>query len=190
MSDATKGQNIRRALSVRARFDVFKRDGFACQYCGATPPGAALECDHIIPIAQGGGNDPENLITACASCNRGKGAIALNVVPQSLAEKAAEIEEREAQIRGFTEVMEARRARIEAGAWRVFAVLSPGADAVPRAEFESVKRFIERAGVMMVLDAAEIAMGSPAGSGFSRSRLFKYFCGVCWKKIRDAEGVE
>lgn len=65
--------NHRRSLSKKLRFEVFKRDDFTCQYCGAQPPKVVLEVDHIHPVAAGGGNDPENLITACDKCNRGKG---------------------------------------------------------------------------------------------------------------------
>lgn len=65
--------NPRVALSKRLRFEVFKRDDFTCQYCGAQPPAVVLEVDHIHPVAEGGKNDTENLITACEACNRGKG---------------------------------------------------------------------------------------------------------------------
>lgn len=61
-------------LSKTLRFEVFKRDRFACQYCGATAPEAVLHCDHIQPVVDGGTNELLNLITACASCNLGKGA--------------------------------------------------------------------------------------------------------------------
>lgn len=49
---------------------VFDRDGFACTYCGDAA--STLECDHIIPLSQGGSNDLENLTTACMRCNRSK----------------------------------------------------------------------------------------------------------------------
>lgn len=62
----------RKQLSKRVRFEVFKRDGFTCQYCGARPPAAVLEIDHIDAIANGGGNEEDNLVTACDHCNRGK----------------------------------------------------------------------------------------------------------------------
>lgn len=52
------------------RFQVFKRDKFTCQYCGRS--GVELEVDHITPVASGGTNDIDNLITACKDCNRGK----------------------------------------------------------------------------------------------------------------------
>lgn len=60
------------AISKKVRFEIFKRDGFTCQYCGRRPPEVVLECDHIDPRAHGGSNDPINLTTACADCNRGK----------------------------------------------------------------------------------------------------------------------
>ena len=40
-------ENIRVPMSKKMRFDVFKRDGFQCQYCGSTPPSVVLEVDHI-----------------------------------------------------------------------------------------------------------------------------------------------
>jgi len=51
---------------------IFTRDDSTCQYCGAR--GVALECDHVIPVAEGGSNDDSNLVTACRDCNRAKGA--------------------------------------------------------------------------------------------------------------------
>lgn len=72
-----KGGNIPtqlrdKSVSKRLRFEVFKRDAFTCQYCGAQPPDTTLECDHIDPLARGGKSTLDNLITACESCNRGK----------------------------------------------------------------------------------------------------------------------
>ncbi|MEM7524074.1 MAG: HNH endonuclease [Pseudomonadota bacterium] len=48
---------------------VMERDGHACVYCGATE---SLCIDHVIPIAQGGGDALDNLACACKSCNSGK----------------------------------------------------------------------------------------------------------------------
>lgn len=67
----------RRALGKRLRFEVFKRDGFRCVYCGATPVQTPLHIDHVIPIAEDGTNDPANLVTACDTCNLGKGPVPL-----------------------------------------------------------------------------------------------------------------
>jgi len=64
----------RKGISKTIRFEVFKRDSFICQYCGATPSTKKLEVDHIQPVAKGGGNDMINLTTSCFDCNRGKAA--------------------------------------------------------------------------------------------------------------------
>lgn len=73
-----------RLASQRTRFLVLARDGFRCQYCGAasTDEGVRLEVDHIYPQARGGTDDPENLITACHVCNRGKSSMILERVPE------------------------------------------------------------------------------------------------------------
>lgn len=66
------------AISPKLRFEVFKRDGFTCQYCGRKTPEVVLEVDHIIPKSKGGGDELENLVTSCWECNRGKGASLLD----------------------------------------------------------------------------------------------------------------
>lgn len=65
--------NLRKPLSKKQRFEILKRDGFVCQYCGRGAPESILHIDHIVPVAMGGDNDSANLITACLECNAGKG---------------------------------------------------------------------------------------------------------------------
>ena len=65
----------RTSISKRTRFEVFKRDRFTCQYCGAQ--GVPLECDHVFPISKGGSNEDDNLVAACVPCNRSKGAMTI-----------------------------------------------------------------------------------------------------------------
>ena len=67
------GESKRKSIPKSVRFEVFKRDSFKCQYCGASAPDVILEVDHIVPVAEGGENDMMNLITSCKDCNRGKG---------------------------------------------------------------------------------------------------------------------
>lgn len=64
----------RKPMSKKTRFEVFKRDSFTCQYCGAKAPDVILNVDHIHPVAEGGTDDLLNLVTACYECNSGKGA--------------------------------------------------------------------------------------------------------------------
>ena len=49
---------------------VYKRDGYACQYCGSTRD---LTIDHVIPRSKGGDDTWQNLTTCCSSCNVKKG---------------------------------------------------------------------------------------------------------------------
>lgn len=61
-------------MSPKLRFDVLRRDGFNCVYCGAGGRSVILEVDHRIAKSNGGSDDMENLVTSCLTCNRGKGA--------------------------------------------------------------------------------------------------------------------
>lgn len=59
-------------LSKRRRFEMLRRDNFACRYCGAKAPFVELHIDHVIPRNHGGTDDEWNMTTACISCNLGK----------------------------------------------------------------------------------------------------------------------
>lgn len=65
------------SISKRTRFEVFKRDGFRCTYCGATPTDGPLHVDHVEPKAGGGLDEIDNLTTACGNCNLGKSDVPL-----------------------------------------------------------------------------------------------------------------
>ena len=178
----------RKALSKKARFEVFKRDGFICQYCGSHPPTVVLHVDHIVPVAGGGTNDQDNLITSCLSCNLGKGARSLDDIPQSLRDKAKEIEEKEAQIIGYNNVLKARANRIENDSWDVVAALEnvQRAERYYTADLQSIKKFLTLLPTQEVIDAAHIAF---AAKPYKSKYRFKYFCGVCWAKVREANNA-
>jgi 5-methylcytosine-specific restriction endonuclease McrA len=55
-----------------SRRNVFKRDHWTCQYCGAQPGGGELTIDHVTPRAQGGASSWENCVLACVGCNHHK----------------------------------------------------------------------------------------------------------------------
>ena len=48
------------------RFNVFLRDRFTCQYCGARED---LTFDHVVPRSKGGVTSWENVVAACSACN-------------------------------------------------------------------------------------------------------------------------
>ena len=78
-----RGRNLNGWYALR--FQILARDNFTCQYCGRGAPDVMLEVDHKIPVSEGGTNESDNLITACAACNRGKEGLR-----QSLLYKARE----------------------------------------------------------------------------------------------------
>ncbi|MCC6475010.1 MAG: HNH endonuclease [Burkholderiales bacterium] len=174
----------RKSISKRIRFDVFKRDGFACTYCGAHPPAVVLHVDHVLALAEGGGNEIDNLVTACAPCNLGKGARNLKVVPQTLAEKAALVAEQDEQLRGYQQVMEEKRQRIDEEVWRVADALQPGSptNGMRRDWLQSIRMFVGKLGVHEVLDAADQAYHRGLHSD---RRTFLYFCSICWARVKE-----
>lgn len=96
-----QGKNKRIPISKKLRFEVFKRDGFKCQYCGKSAPDVILHVDHINPVKHGGRNDILNLITACSDCNLGKSATPIddNSVLNKQMKQMQEISERREQIK-------------------------------------------------------------------------------------------
>jgi hypothetical protein len=93
--------SARKSLSKSVRFEVFKRDSFACQYCGRKAPEVVLHVDHIHPVAEGGTDDVLNLITSCIDCNLGKGA--------RLLDDSSVVEKQRAQL----EQLQERREQLE-----------------------------------------------------------------------------
>lgn len=180
--------NERKQISKKIRFEVLKRDSFKCQYCGATPTDTLLHIDHITPVALGGKNNLDNLITACASCNLGKSATPLSSVAPSISmkEKAKEILEREKQIRAYSDALAQQAERIENDAWEVVFSLEGGVvDRFNRNKLQSIKSFLEKLPFQIVVEAAEIANARMR----NKSRSFAYFCGICWNKIRENDNA-
>ncbi len=70
-----------RYIKIKRRFDyvpfsranIYARDDHRCQYCGESFPTSELTFDHVVPVAQGGRKDWENIVTCCVTCNRSKG---------------------------------------------------------------------------------------------------------------------
>lgn len=63
------------------RFNLFLRDEFTCQYCGAT---GEMTFDHVIPRSRGGRTTWENVVAACSPCNLSKASLTLREARMSL----------------------------------------------------------------------------------------------------------
>jgi 5-methylcytosine-specific restriction endonuclease McrA len=59
------------AIDVRTQYD---RQKGRCSWCGCKVAWRRKHVDHVVPLALGGSNGPENLVIACAHCNDSKGA--------------------------------------------------------------------------------------------------------------------
>lgn len=180
----------RAAISKRKRFNIFKRDGFICQYCGQSPPNVKLELDHIMPVSRGGSDDDTNLITACFACNRGKAAGSLDNVPPSLVDRLVDETERAEQLDAFNRFLMGKRRKEAAQRAQLARMWS---DSIGFSLDDTQKRqfgvFLNRLPVAEVMDAIDVVTCSvDRWDEVDAMRAWKYFCGVCWTKIKRGEG--
>lgn len=54
------------------RLKVYERDEYKCRYCGRQLTRFTCTLDHVTPVAAGGTNALDNLVTACLTCNSKK----------------------------------------------------------------------------------------------------------------------
>lgn len=165
------------------RFEVFKRDSFTCQYCGKTPPQAVLEVDHINPVSSGGTDEINNLITACFECNRGKRNIPLETVPNTLATNLEILKEREVQLREYNRFVEKIKRRERKEALEVSNIYNKHFPkwVLSDSFLQRVKIFMRQIPRSEVMEAMEIACTRIK----HKDEAISYFCGICWKKIKN-----
>lgn len=60
-----------RQINQNVQWKVFRRDNFACRYCGAND--VPMTVDHLVLWENGGPTIPENLFTSCKKCNNVRG---------------------------------------------------------------------------------------------------------------------
>lgn len=179
------------AISKSLRFEIFKRDGFTCQYCGRQTPVVTLEVDHIIPRAEQGTDDPNNLVTACFDCNRGKGAVPLSIqkIKGDRRDELERLKERREQIAAYEEFKRQEREREDdevaflANHW-CYSVCD-GQSSLTEAGLETLRRFLKSLTMDDLTEAMDIAERKQIAGSEGR---FKYFCGVCHNMIRDKTG--
>ena len=173
------------AISKKIRFEIFKRDGFKCVYCGKTPPGIILEIDHIEPKSEGGKDDINNFVTSCFDCNRGKGKIKLDVIPSPVLDNLENLKERETQIREYRKFIKKIEARENQDIQIIDENLLSDLNKSLTESFKiaTLKNFIRKLPLNELIEAADLAklrIQDP-------DRRVKYFCGICWNKIRSRE---
>jgi len=171
----------------KARFDVFNRDGFKCQYCGRTPPAIVLELDHIIPKSKGGPDNIDNYITACFDCNRGKGKHRLDNIPSSVNDNVELLKEKRRQLKAFNRLIEQQEREFDVGIQAINEIFSSAfQDRIPTEIFSrtSTKRFLGLLPLIKVEDAMALACYKKPDDP---ERAIQYFCGICWNWIKNPE---
>lgn len=174
------------SISKKIRFEVFKRDGFYCQYCGKTPPDVTLEVDHITPKSKKGNDDINNLITACFDCNRGKSNIKLERLPNTMKQNFEILKEKELQLKEYNKFIDKAEKRLSKDVETVAEIYSSYFEKWECSEqFKvQIKNFIRKLGKRDALDSMEEACVRMGMWTNGRDRALKYFCGICWNKIR------
>jgi len=60
-----------RQIDAHVSWAVFRRDGYACRYCGRDD--VPLTVDHLVLWEDGGPSTKENMVAACKKCNKLRG---------------------------------------------------------------------------------------------------------------------
>jgi hypothetical protein len=171
----------RQPLSKRLRFEILKRDGFRCRYCGANSSQVLMHVDHVVPVADGGGDDPANLVTACADCNLGKSDVPLDQSRLNPASPTQSMIDHAEQIRAYMDaVAEVEQLRVDMTVeidqkWdRLLGAPMAGP------MFKELPYWIGAIGYERVLEAVTIV----AGRGLRGERCNRYFFAIL-RNMRD-----
>lgn len=178
-------------VSNRLRYEVLRRDSYACRYCGATAPGTKLAVDAITPDALGGSHkDPANLVTACEQCNNGKGSsspdtplvadVAQDAIRWSQAMQVAAAE----MLARASEHVDAREQFDKA--WRRYGTGSRRKPLPRDADWPRTVDQLLSAGLpLSELEACiDVAMSR---RNVTEENVFRYMCGVAWNKVTELQ---
>ncbi|MEE9118190.1 MAG: HNH endonuclease signature motif containing protein [Calditrichia bacterium] len=180
----------RKSTGKRLRFEIFKRDGFRCVYCGATPTQSVLHADHVIPVAEGGPTTADNLITACQDCNLGKSSISLDEKKLAKPISTKAHEEHAEQIKAYLaiekEILKTRQKAADDFAEYWETIIGPMSEEM----YNRLDGLIRTWAIDKLTEAASITarkLGDPKSEFYSwnAKRQAKYFHGILrkWKLI-------
>lgn len=170
------------AVNKRTRFEVLRRDDFTCRYCRSTE--GQLTIDHVLPVALGGTDAPDNLVTACRDCNAGKSSTnpGSPLVAQ-VTEETLRYAERARQ--AWAVLVEEQGSREE---YVDLIADELGAMTVPVDWRQSIARWFSMGVHVEVL--VDCARQASANAGYFRDDgQFRYFCKLAWTQVRRVNGA-
>jgi hypothetical protein len=91
-------------------------------------------------------------------------------------------------IRAYYEILEGKKQRKDDELWAVAEIYMQrfADESILRTRLSSIRMFLERLDFYAVQEAMQIAVDKK----YSRVPAFNYFCGVCWRKIKRANGED
>lgn len=179
----------RKGIRASVRWHVFARDGFACRYCGvlAGQDGVELVVDHVVSVADGGSDHPDNLATACKGCNGGKSARSLEAAPTSkqvvkrIRKQAANLSQQADAIR---EALVAERQLRQEIVNLKCAAYGIDTCTIQKGEIASVRKLLAEFGADEVLSWYQ----SAARNNVSQWQSVRYVCGIA-RNVREARNA-
>ena len=181
------------AISKRLRYEVLRRDGHACQYCGAQAPEVKLVVDAVVPEALGGSHkDPSNLITACDPCNNGKSSSSPDApLVANVAERALEWAQamRQAQAKMLADIEARGRDEAQFEQWWDNWGYGEGAarTLIPKDPTwrVTVGQLVSAGLPLPVLkDCIDLAI---TRRNVKDENKFRYMCGIAWNKVTEMQ---
>lgn len=166
------------AVSKRTRYEVLKRDNHSCRYCGGSAPDVKLTVDHVVPVALGGTDNPDNLVAACADCNAGKSST--SPTDEAVADVAQDaLRWRDALVRA-SDIERAKLRAINAYCCEFYDQWQDLSGGRLPSDFASSVASLYAAALPAesMLDAVFVAL-----SARYVDDRFRYFMGVCWKRV-------
>lgn len=163
-------------VTKRTRYEVLKRDNHTCRYCGATANDGPLTIDHVTPVALGGTDNPDNLVTACRDCNYGKASTSPDAATVEDV-KAADMKWADATKRAADLLATQRQARDDY--YVSFVAAWPSYRNIPAEAEWSIGRLYDAGLPLGEMTRAAQYAASQRGV-YDR---FNYFMGICWKKV-------
>lgn len=179
------------SVTKRVRYEVIRRDGSRCRYCGrSVDDGAKLTVDHVKPVALGGSDDPTNLVAACLDCNIGKASVGPS---DELVGQVADDAFRWARAMQMAAELADQRADQTLAvldafeeAWDRWRTSDQRPIPRPRNWDVSVKSWV-KAGLRTkdLVDLIPAAMRD----GIAHDGRWRYYCGCAWKLVRERQDV-
>jgi len=169
------------AITKTLRFEVFRRDGFRCAYCGQAPPTVILEIDHVNPKVNGGEDSVNNYLTACYSCNHGKKGKPLDKIPPQLIKNLEDMKKEEKQLYDYQKWIK----KIERRERKATKTLNEIYEKhFPTWKFndtgnEQISKFLK---MLPLYEMETILKSSISKFAHSHSDAAFHFCAACWQK--------